>query len=155
MTFPLSIEGRSSNDAGDGEPQLSIALNTIGEALRSAGARDVQASPAKIQFRGGISTSAWSLNLLTPITKGQVTLGADGRSIEYKLWLTEIVILSCLMAPILGGAIGAVDNWRSGLLLSVVGWLWLVGGNFMLTSFRFARLVRRAMRSSLNSPHSP
>jgi hypothetical protein len=95
--------------------------------------------------------SSW--NVLGPISSGvlQVSPIEDGVSVGYRLKFTEVLVFATVgVGAVIGPGVMSVPNipiaGRLGIL--AVGWLWLVGGNYVVTRWRLPSFLVRSVEQS-------
>lgn len=65
--------------------------------------------------------------------------------VSYKLWFTELLVSVSLMAGVAAFVIFAIGSADQNFSILAKIWLWLFGGNFILTILRFHNFVRSAI----------
>lgn len=149
MPLPFSLSGRVVlTDPSD----PAIAIARIVDALKAAGATDIHQAGHSVTFRAGVFRLVTSLNPLVPIGSGEVAVRASssGVAIDYRISFRQIfVVVSAMIAVVFGPVVLTAPNvnaWEATLLLGFM-WVWLFGGNVLITWVRFPRWLRRAARA--------
>jgi hypothetical protein len=130
------------------EPDL--ALDRLRVALEKADARNLRRDGSRLVFYGGIFRFVGSWNILCPISTGEISASpmSDGAKVTYRLSFVEILVVVSLMLAFMAGIAPGNARAESARML-LLGWSWLVGGNYLLTAWRFPRFLRRAV----SAPH--
>lgn len=143
---PLSINGQQ-RVAIDTRVSTTEVVQALAEELTVLRATRVKGSGESITFAAGPFRFVSSLNLLVPITRGRVSVerSEDQVTVKYELECTELVtVTTVLIALLFGPPTLAAPNLTSGEAFSVLAgsWLWLVGGNFVITMVRFPAFIK-------------
>jgi hypothetical protein len=160
MPFPLSYSGRTAIDV----PGLELArpdaaaraAATIAGGLRKKGAFGVVVEGASVAFKSHPWAGAFVLGSrpLGTVSRGSISVAlVDGRLFaEYSVRCTYVALvgtvgMAFIAAPMAREALvpGSLVPWW----FIPVGWMWLVGGNFLFSKFGFGRLLRRVAAQSL------
>ena len=135
-----------------GESDLSQVVYGIDVALHRAKATSLVSDPEQIAFRGGFFRWVGSGNQLVAIGSGKLMFSERDNSIDiiYRLSFMHLFIVVTGIIAI----VFVLPNALWGDLRSLAGfplgaWLWLFGGNYVLTIFRFPRFIRTAAENSL------
>lgn len=157
MPFPLSLRSSfvvdlpAPDDAGR-------VRDAVADVIRAESPQDLKVSECEIAFRGGVFRLVTGMNQLVAITRGSITFTVhDGRlHITYRLTFTQmLLIVTCLTVAFpwarsnQHGASGTPIPAQLPVAFLIAGWLWLFGGNYVLTMFRFRRLLRTAAESAV------
>ena len=146
MPLPFSLSGRVTL-AASSDPAIAIAR--IVEALKAARANEIRQMGQSITFRAGLFRLVTSMNPLVAIDWGELTVRPTGSrvAIDYKISFRQIFMVASLgVLGFLGPFVLLAPNlnaWQATLLLAFA-WLWLFGGNVLITSVWFPRWLRRA-----------
>jgi hypothetical protein len=150
MTFPISSRGEITVEF-TGDP------SAVSEAIRLALAEErptaLSSVGKRIQFRGGSGAGGLgNWHLLQPISAGTVEVSVDRAviALRYELRFTQTLAFGSLLvfgflAPVL--MFSRESRPIEVAVVSVAGWLWLVGGNYVLSNFRFRVFLRRVLQS--------
>jgi|SRR5882762_1837913 len=145
MPFPISISGAVA------APGLTVdeAMLRLKRGLAEAKAAGLQRESSEIRFRGGPFRSVSNWNVLGPISTGTIEVAPrdGGVTASYRLTFTWMLVAVTLFVMVfLGAAAMASKAPMSGRLAFLsIAWLWLFGGNFVLTSWRFRRFLKRSL----------
>jgi hypothetical protein len=146
----LTIDG-SVKLAAATPGQAADSAKKLAAALLAKRANDVQLSGGLITFRVEIFRFVTSWNILTPITSGKITVspGSPG-SIDYSFSCARLLILATgasfafgLLAPSSSG-----DSAVFHLMIALVAWAWLFGGNYLIATWRISSFVRNVIAES-------
>ncbi len=149
MPFPISLSGAVTAR----EVTVEQALDRIESALSYAKALALRREGGAVQFRGGVFRLVSGWNVLVPISSGivEVSPSATGVSVGYRVTFMQMLILVTLMVgAFLGPFVMATPEMpvKGGLGVLAVAWLWLFGGNFVLTRWRWPAFLRRALQGA-------
>lgn len=157
MPFPLSLN-RCIQVRGLGDPDQYVepVLIAISDWLERKRAKQIVRSGHVVSFRAGLFRLVTGLNPLGPIGSGSIAVspGADGVDICYNLRFTELfVTITVLVAVFFGPAMWRAPNLDEFDAIANLGffWLWLFGGNYVITSFRVPRALRKVAREAIDS----
>jgi hypothetical protein len=102
-----------------------------------------------LRFETRLFDRMGNYNLLRPISEGQISvnLSTGVAVIDFKLSFEDMVgavsVLVAIMAiPVFNAP--NLDMLGESLILTAA-WLWLFGGNFIITAIRFPRFIHRAL----------
>ncbi|HEX8692841.1 MAG TPA: hypothetical protein VF746_10500 [Longimicrobium sp.] len=129
-------------------------LRRLERALAPHKPRWIRREGATIHFRGGSFRWVTNWNLLVSISTGSFTVEETpaGPLVCYRLRFTGMVVGSTVAVLLLAVWLTTMAGMsRPPVLIFVVMWLWLVGGNLAITLLRFSRFMRRAC----GFPHRP
>jgi hypothetical protein len=149
MSFPLSVDaavtlrGRTASSS-----EAACVLDALEQALRARRPKQLDRSGNSLHFTPWSGLAGW--HLFAPITDGVVRVQPQASSlvVEYHLSLRKMVLTTSII--LLAGA--AFFLWlgppgtRVALGAVPLGWLWIVGGTFYLTSMRFASFIEQVCR---------
>jgi hypothetical protein len=149
---PFIVSGSVDVYVGDSFA-LEKGRDAISRAISLHRPRRLQENDGRIVFSGGLLRLVSSLNLLGPVTDGEVALLMQGPNlrITYTITLYELVALVLVFSTGLGLAVAQTGGpwWGVGALAAA----WLFGMNVVVLKVRFRRLLRRAVLSEVG-PHS-
>ncbi len=118
-------------------------LSLLAERISAEKPRSMSSNQRQITFSGGPFRFVGKWNLLFLISHGVIDVVPDNDKllISYKVWFTEWIIITSLLA-MLGLAFFALSSSLEGMLVSVVG-LWCIYlGNVIIAAMRFHKSVR-------------
>jgi hypothetical protein len=150
MAFPTSIDGSISfRNEGAAHADAEIVAVRIEEILASGPTRDIVRHGASISFgvRFPIMRITW--NCLVAVTGGtvDVTTGPSDITIAYTLRMTHLVIVVTLMLAVLIAVVASNNHLPADFIPFVpIAWLWIVGGNYLMTKIRFRGWLERQLR---------
>lgn len=123
------------------------------EELQRLKAKDIESGSDFISFKGSTFRFVFNWNLLVPISKGVLKISKEGAnvSVRYYIEYTDLLILSTLIVLLMGGIfmLASGADVKEGLLFVVASWLWLFGGNLIITMFRFPAFIRKTLNRHL------
>ena len=140
MPFPIS-SNRTLEIHAPGEGSLQAIVAAVEEALREAKAKKLSVKPGEISFRGGIFRFVDGLNQLSAISSGRIrfTRQDDRVLIHYHISFLQMLVGVTLMVGLMFGYFA-----RAPYETVVFGWLWIFGGNYFTTLYRFPQFLRAA-----------
>ena len=146
MPFPTSLSGAVAVD----HVTVEQAIDRLERALAQAKAVAIRRDDTAVRFRGGVFRLVSSSNILGPISNGvlEVSPSANGVSVRYRVTFTQLLVIVTLMVgAFLGPFVMTELNIprAGGLAILAVAWLWLFGGNFVLTRLRFPAFLVRSL----------
>jgi hypothetical protein len=102
-----------------------------------------------LRFETRLFDRMGTYNLLRPISEGRISVDCSTGAavIEFKLSFEDMVAAVSVMVAVLAIPVFNAPNLDmvgEGLILAAA-WLWLFGGNFIVTSIRFPRFIRRCL----------
>lgn len=129
---------------------MKVAASRLERALHNLKAKRVTRVGPQIQFTGGIFRVVSGTNLLAAIDSGELFVepSAKGLAIGYRLQFTQMfLIVSVAVLGFFGPPVMMAPNLTpvEAAALLFVAWLWLYGGNVILTLIRFPRWIRRTL----------
>jgi hypothetical protein len=146
MAFPFSVRGEITLDfAGE----LAAVSDAIRQALLEERPRALTLVGNRIEFRGGLGAGGLgNWHLLQPISTGSIEIRSLGPAVVvgYELRFTGTLAMVSfmafgLLAPTL--IVQARMPLLAAILISGGVWLWLFGGNYSLSAWRFKGFLRR------------
>jgi hypothetical protein len=128
---------------------LEQLLAIVGQRLEDAQARKVSVEPNTVSFKGGFFRLVGNWNLLVAIGSGKIELDPQGHRIAYSLSFAELLVVGTVMIGVMAMFMAA-GGFPSGAFICFlpVGWLWLVGMNYLIALSRFDRFMKRCIRDS-------
>jgi hypothetical protein len=153
MPFPVSITGviRFSRDAVGGAPIDRIAVR-IEDLLDAAVAKTVIRRGNSVAFTAGVFRAVLSSNVLVCLDSGTFDIedADDEIKITYHASTVQMLIVVTAMLFLMGALMLCLGLPRLvAVWLLPIGWLWLFGMNYLITSIRFPRWLRRGLQRSL------
>ena len=151
MPFPLSITGTVHLEGP--LPDLNAALNALTAQLERHHPSTITREGDAVTFTVKPFRLVSNWNLLGSIDRGTIAIVRTPRGpvLSYDV-STKRMLLVVTVVVGLGGAIifspvgpDASVPVRLGLLAAM--WLWLFGGNFLVTTFRFPNFLARLVQS--------
>ncbi len=116
------------------------------DRLREVKARRITVTDHAVSFRGGMFRFVGKWNVLVPFGHGELMVDEQKRELRYRLSIRQMVLLVTFVVA--AATIAAWVGLQTGpgiLLVSAVGWIWLVGGNLLIGIPRFKRFLRKAV----------
>ncbi len=146
MPFPISVSGAVAVR----DVTVEQAIDRLEGALAQAKAVALRREGSAVQFRGGVFRLVSNWNVLVPISNGvlEVSPTANGVSICYRVTFRQMLVVVTLMVGVFFGPfVMAAPNTSvaGGLGILSVSWLWLFGGNFVLTRWRLPAFLVRSL----------
>ncbi|MCX6851525.1 MAG: hypothetical protein NTY98_21700 [Verrucomicrobia bacterium] len=140
MPFPIS-SNRTLEIHAPGEACLPAIEAAVKEALIEAKAEDLSVKPGEICFRGGMFRLVNGHNQLLAISAGKICFTRQGALvlIRYRISFVQMMIVVTAMVGLVFGCFA-----HAPYEFLVSGWLWIFGGNYFSTLYRFPRLLRAA-----------
>ena len=147
--FPFSIQHCVvvAIDTSTSPQQL---IKSLREELTSLKPIGLDVTGDTLHIKNGMFRLMSSYNLLRSITEGDIVVSCSGgkASIDYKLQLSEMVLMvTGLVLLLFAYPIWHAPNLdvaeKAEFLFGM--WLWLAGGNFVITALRFPRFIRRCV----------
>lgn len=148
MPFPLSYANKIEIPFNGNKHIPENLINGIVSSLKKAKARNIKNDQNHITFTGGILRFVTSWNILGAVSSGIITIEKDNDRLilSYHLKFTEMfVIVTIMVLCFMGPFILQAPNLSLFLKIVVLvfAWLWLFGGNYCLTIFRFPGFIRK------------
>jgi hypothetical protein len=151
--FPFSVRRQLSFDVPEPETLAPKLMAVLERELESRKAAKMCVSGNLLRFRGGPFRLVSSVNLLVPVTRGEVSITCQRSAllIEYRLWFTQLLVISALGAGFLGGGPWLAHSVSAGKAvgLGLFAFAWLAGGNLLLVLPRFRGFIKACVRKSL------
>jgi len=146
--FPTSVAGRVelASISVDQVPELTRALKS---GLERAQASQVTCAGNAVLFRVSLFRLVSNWNLLVPVNGGVVEIHAGAPGIvQFRFSCVRMLMLVSVVALVVAAFIPQREPLWVRLGAPFVVWLWFVGQNFLIASFRLPAFVRRAMLDS-------
>lgn len=140
MPFPIS-SNRTLEIHAPGEACLPEIEAAVKDALLEAKAKQLSVKPGEICFRGGMFRLVNGHNQLLAISSGKIlfTRQGDFVLIRYRISFMQMLVLVTAMVGLVFGYFAHAPHE-----FLVFGWLWIFGGNYFSTLYRFPRFLRAA-----------
>jgi hypothetical protein len=158
MPFPFSLRGKIKLRKYPPNGSMRESLkNEIDSALIQLLAETTFTDSSNIKFKFNFVKTffkRWSnWHLLIPLSSGEIIIGKEDDLVvvRYHLYFFHMLIITILMVAILGLAtVNERDLLFHNKFYSLAAiWLWLFGGNYILTAFRFPRFLRKCASESI------
>jgi hypothetical protein len=148
MPFPIS-SNRTLKIHAPGEEALTTIAAAVEDALHEAKAKKLFVKPGEISFRGGIFRFVDGHNQLGAISSGKIRFTQQGDLvlIHYRISFVQLLVIVTLMVGLMFA--------RAPHEFLVFGWLWIFGGNYLTTLYRFPRLLLAAAEKSRGETSAP
>jgi hypothetical protein len=152
--FPITLNGEVSIDVTDRVDPKAVR-NAIRLALEVLGARRIEADSDALRFRSTVLRLMSSTNMLAPISHGEMRIaGAPGRvTVRYHVNFWQILTAGTLLIGVVLGLpllhAPNLSTWQASMI-AAVAWLFLMGGNWILTAVRFPRFIRACADAASN-----
>ncbi len=145
MPLPFSFSGRVEVDA---QRDVKGATLRLERGLAILKARRIDREGSHIRFTAGVARLASSANMLAGIGSGELSVQPKGGGlvVVYRLRFTQMLALVTVMVfGFFGPFLLAGPNLREAVAILVGSWMWLFGGNVVLTLIKFPRWIRRTL----------
>ena len=144
MTLPFKVT-RSISFEGISDPLFVV--DRLERGLESLRAKQIKRHETDLEFAGGIFRPVLGQNLLSAVDFGRLEIEPyqAGIRVTYHLRFVQVFFLVSLMVlGLLGPAVMAASHisFGNGLLILAASWVWLLGGNVVITLHRFPRWLR-------------
>ena len=151
MPFPFSSRG-TIEITTHGAASLPPIVSAIENAIRDSKPTSLSVKDGVVSFRAGVFRFVNNWNQLISISSGEIRLSQRGELvlIDYRISFVQMFIIVSMMVGLIFGFVA-----QAPLGFVVVGWLWLFGGNYFLTLYRFPRFLRAAAEKAIQNPELP
>lgn len=148
MPFPSSFKStlvtqRSPDDIAEYE-----LLELVKNALLERGAEVTIIESEKLYFKVPFTMfpKGGNTNILVPVSSGsiQVEIREGKYLLSFCLGFRRLLILSLFIALGFIAPISLLEKKDPQYWLPLVAWLWLFGGNYLITAFRFPRFLKKS-----------
>jgi hypothetical protein len=148
MAFPFTLSGRIWLEQRP--MSVETILRGVEDELKRQRALRIERRSDTIYFAAGLFRSVGSWNILVPIDHGTISVLEDqeGTALVYHLSYVQLFLVASVM---IFGLMGPVIWTESNLSLvgktAILGfmWIWLVGGNLVISAARFPAFLRRVV----------
>jgi len=146
MTFPFTYTNKVEVQFDEKKHTPENLLDSVIKSLQKAKAKNVKNNLNHITFTGGIFRLVTNWNILGSISSGEITIerNKDKLCLKYHLKFTEMLIIVTVgVFGFLGIGIYQASNLTNihKIIMLIIAWLWLFGGNYMVTIFRFPKFI--------------
>lgn len=147
MPFPFSSSGTIEITTHEAASLQSI-VSAIENAIRDSKPTNLSVKDAVLSFRAGVFRLVNGGNQLVSIGSGEIRLSQRGELvlIDYRISFVQMFIFVSMMV------VPYVFVAQAPLEFIVGVWLWLFGGNYFLTLYRFPRFLRAAAEKAPQNP---
>jgi hypothetical protein len=118
----------------------------IADSLRYEQANSVEDTDKEIKFSVGLFRPFWNWKLLSSIYGGEVNLQSDTNRIFIvsRLNFIDTVVIASVFV---GGLTLAnlIFAGKGHILNYLIMWIWIVGGNILISSYRWRRFIRQCV----------
>ena len=144
--FPFSFGGTIEIPL---ESDSKRIISTLTERIKAEKPSEITSIQSRITFSGGFFRLVGNWNLLVSISYGVIDIAPANNKllVSYKLWFTELLVFVSLMAGVAAFVVFATGSADQNFGIVAKIWLWLFGGNFILTIVRFHSFVRSAIEN--------
>ncbi len=151
MPFPFSSRG-TIEITTHGTASLPPIVSAIENAIRDSKPTSLSVKDGVVSFRAGVFRFVNNWNQLVSISSGEIRLSQRGELvlIDYRISFVQMFIIVSMMVGLIFGFVA-----QAPLGFVVVGWLWLFGGNYFLTLYRFPRFLRAVAEKATQNPELP
>jgi len=156
MPFPVSARGKIVVDSVN----TAEAMRAVEAMLRKAKASSVTLGVDRIDFTAGFFRFVTSWNLLGAVNSGSVAFHQRERGVEihYRLSFVQMLVFVSAMVVLFFGlypVLAMSPQARVPLPALGVAWLWLFGGNYVITVLRFRSALRSACHAHAAATPTP
>jgi hypothetical protein len=141
MPFPFSSSGKILVESAD----LPGAIAIVEDTIKRARPGRISVTETRIDFTGGLFRWVTNWNLLGPIGSGSITFRQINNAVElqYHVSFVQMFIVSTALVLFMFGVLPILQSDK-GEPIVVLGlmWLWIFGGNYLITIFRFPDALR-------------
>lgn len=147
--FPFTILGKVRIKTNR-PVTIAVMRDEISSNLTSEQATDVFIQDNSIDFNVGLFRPlGWKV--LAGMSSGNVRVGLqDGSAyVDYEIRFFNLVIWVTILIIMAMGLEALLSTKSTQVLFFIVGWLWLVGGNVLITNWKFRRFVKRCVKEAI------
>ena len=128
-----------------GEIDQGMLATHLADCLRQINARTVRIDRDFVSFTGGIFGDGSKWDLLIPFGFGDLTIDSNSHQLRYRLSFRQLFAVTAVLAAIIFVLTSYWSRWSDGLIVGIVGWVWLVGLSLLIGLPRFKKFVRGAI----------
>ncbi len=151
MPFPFSAQGTIVLESHAGI-DLAQIISAVEAAIQDAKPTSMVRHEETLTFRAGLFRLVSNWNQLVAITSGELRFSQDSHKVNilYNISFIQLLVATTVLVTVIFGVLPGVFENGPNVPLGFVllAWLWLFGGNYFLTLFRFPRFVRAAAERS-------
>ena len=144
ITKSLMIEG--SIYFGEETDPEKLASH-LADCLHDVDAKAVDLTDGHVAFKGGVFRMVSNWNVLAPFGSGEMRVDPVTRQVLYRLSARELVVVATAGIGIIATFVLFTQAWQPLVMMPFI-WLWIVGGNLAIGTFRFERFVCRSIESA-------
>ena len=119
----------------------------LADCLHDADAKTVDLADGRASFKGGVFRMVSNWNVLAPFGSGEMRVNPTTRQVFYRLSVRELVAMGTVVVGLMTIFTLMSRAWQPAIFMPIM-WLWIVGGNLAIGTFRFERFVRRSIESA-------
>lgn len=123
----------------------------LADCLRQINARTVKIDKDLVSFTGGVFGAGGRGDILIPFGFGDLTIDSNSRQLRYRLSFRQLFIGTTVLVAFIVGLTSYWYRWWDGLIVGIIGWVWLVGLNLFIGLPRFRKFVHSAIETA---PHT-
>lgn len=124
------------------------ALSGLAAGLERVRASTIAREGSCVLFYVRFFRLVMNTNLLVPVESGAITAEPDGDAIKvtYRLRTVRLCIMTTVMAlAAVAVTLSARLDFEKAVGIGFLAWLWLFGGNYIITLVRFRWFVKRCV----------
>lgn len=154
MPFPLSHTGQL--EISYVNRSIESIITSVQDGLEKVNAINIVRNEKDISFSGGFFLSISSWHILTAISFGKISVRNLNNKISIKYYLNFRVFLIVSLILILG-LLAPISFFYSNpampleklvwVIYLILGWLFLFGGNYLITIIRFPCFIQKIVQS--------
>jgi len=149
MPFPISYSNTLVLNKDTYQSDPNTIVRNILVCLQKVKAARANNDGNVIFFKGGVRLVS-SFNILLPITSGRIIVNLidDEIHVRYLLKFIELLVLSATALVIFFTPLLLFKTKLNLMEISVVifcCWLWIVGANYLVTTLRFPRFIKKCV----------
>jgi|HubBroStandDraft_6_1064221.scaffolds.fasta_scaffold774813_1 hypothetical protein len=128
-----------------GEIDQGMLAAHLAECLRQINARTVRIDREFVSFTGGIFGDGSKWDVLIPFGFGDLTIDSNSHQLRYRLSFRQLFAVTAVLAAIIVALTSYWSRWSDGLIVGIIGWVWLVGLSLFIGLPRFKKFVHGAI----------
>ena len=144
MPFPISLSGTVVVHG----LAVEQALDRLECALAKAKAAALRRDDRSLLYRGGMFRLVSNWNILGPVTRGTLDVSArgDGVCVAWKVTFGQLLFVATIAVAVIASMAPRQTPADEALVWLGV-WVWIFGGNFVITRWRYPRFLIRSLQS--------